>query len=298
MARLSDIEIFVAVVDGGTFTAAAATLDLSKSYVSRRLRALEDQLGVRLLDRTTRRRSLTDAGRAYHEQVAPLLEGLAGAERAVAALQAQPRGTLRLAAPQSFGLRWLQPALHEFMERWPELRVEVSFSERMIDVVADGFDLAIRGGSLEDSALVARRLAPITGVAVASPAYLSLMGTPTHPSQLSRYTCLDYAVRRTMPSWWFRGDEGEVSVSVEARLVSDSGAALVAAAEAGLGICYQPDFEVYDGLRAGRLVRLFPAWQAWDGALFAVYPHRRHLSPKVRLLVAHLVRSFAGPPWA
>lgn len=297
MNDLNDLRIFVRVVEAGSFTAAAEALGLSKSYASRRVRTLEDQLGARLMDRTTRRLSLTEAGRAFYEQAAPHLEGLAEAERAVSALQSAPRGTLRLAAPSSFGLRWLQPALHAFMARWPELRVEVSYDDRQVDVIADGFDLAIRGGRLADTSLVARKLAPMTGVVVASPAYLARAGTPDHPSELTRHACLDYAVASTVPRWWLSGPDGEVSVEVDARLVADNGQALVAAAVAGLGVAYQPDFLVRDELRAGRLVRLFPGWATWQGAFHAVYPHRRHLSPKVRLMVEHLVRAFEGPPW-
>lgn len=297
MEHLADIVIFVRVVDAGSFTAAAEGLSISKSYASRRVRALEDHLGARLLDRTTRRLSLTEAGRAFYEQAAPHLDGLADAERAVAALQSAPRGTLRLAAPLSFGLRWLQPALLGFMARWPELRVEVSFDDRTVDVVAEGYDLAIRGGRLVDSSLVARRLAPITGVVAASPAYLARAGTPTHPSELSRHACLDYAVATTMPRWWLSGPDGEVSAEVDALYLADNGLALVAAAVAGAGVVYQPDFLVRDDVRAGRLVQLFPGWQTWQGAFHAVYPHRRHLSPKVRLLVEHLVQAFDGPPW-
>lgn len=297
MNHLPDIAIFVAVVERGSFTSAADDLGISKSYASRRVRALEDHLGSRLMDRTTRRISLTEAGRAYYEQVAPHLEGLASAERAVAALQAEPRGTLRLAAPLSFGLRWLQPAVMDFMERWPELAVEVSFDDRTVDVVAEGFDLAIRGGRLLDSALVARKLAPITGVVVASPAYLAKHGRPEHPDELQHHRCLDYAVKTSMPQWWLEGPDGEHSARIEARLVADNGLALVEAARAGLGICYQPDFLVRDGVLAGELVPLFPGWRTWSGAFHAVYPHRRHLSPKVRLLVEHLVTAFEGPPW-
>lgn len=297
MDHLADIALFVRVVDGESFTAAAAALGISKSYASRRVRALEDHLGARLLDRTTRRLSLTDAGRAFYEQAAPHLDGLAAAEQAVAALQAEPRGTLRLAAPLSFGLRWLQPALLAFMARWPELRVEVSFDDRTVDVVAEGYDLAIRGGRMTDSSLVARRLAPIQGVVAASPAYLAAAGTPAHPADLARHRCLDYAIRASMPRWWLSGPQGEVSVEPDARLVTDSGQVLVAAAVAGLGVVYQPDFLVRDEILAGRLVPLFPGWRTWDGHFHAVYPHRRHLSPKVRLLVEHLVAAFDGPPW-
>lgn len=298
MARLSDIEVFVAVVDGGSFTTAASALGISKSYASRRVRALEDQLGARLLDRTTRRVSLTDAGRAYHDQVAPLLEGLADAEQAVAALQAEPRGTLRMAAPTSFGLRWLQPALTRFMERWPGLRVEISFNDRTIDLLADGFDLAIRGGRLADSTLVARRLAPFFGVVAASPAYLARRGRPEQPGDLLHHDCLDYSVRTSQLDWRFTGEGGQLSVPVKARMVADSGRALVVAAVDGLGICYQPDFELLHHIRSGALVQLLPAWRTWDAALYAIYPHRRHLSPKVRLLVEHMADEFAGPPWA
>jgi DNA-binding transcriptional LysR family regulator len=295
---LSDIALFARVVESGSFTAAAAELQISTSYASRRVRVLEDRLGARLLHRTTRQLALTDAGRAFYEQAAPHLEGLLDAERAVSALQSEPRGTLRIAAPLSFGLRWLQPALLPFLQRWPELRVEISFDDRTRDIVGEGFDLAIRGGRLADTSLVARRLCSFRGLLVASPAYLAARGRPSHPHQLAEHTLLDYAVTTSMPRWWFQGPEGELSVEGRGHLVADSGEALVAWARAGLGIAYQPEFLLADLLASGELEALLPDWQTWEGAFHAVYPHRRHLSPKVRLLVEHLAQALAGPPWA
>lgn len=294
---LSDIALFARVVEAGSFTAAAAELQITTSYASRRVRLLEDRLGARLLHRTTRKLALTDAGRAFYEEAAPHLEGLLDAERAVTALQAEPRGTLRIAAPRSFGLRWLQPALLPFLRRWPELRVEISFDDRIHDIVGEGYDLAIRGGRLGDTSLVARRLCSFRGVLVASPAYLALRGRPAHPTDLHQHSLLDYAVATSMPRWWFRGAEGEVSIDGRGRITTDSGDAILAWARAGLGIAYQPEFLLAETLRNGELEVLLPDWQTWEGSFHAVWPHRRHLSPKVRLLVEHLVEALAGPPW-
>lgn len=299
--HLGDLAFFVSVVEAGSFTAAARERKLSTSYLSRRLRLLEDALGVRLLHRTTRKLALTEAGRALYEQAAPHLEGLLDAGRAVGALQAEPRGILRLAAPHSFAMRWLLDPLGRFLARWPALRLEASFDDRTHDLIGEGYDLAIRGGRLPDTGLVARRLCGFRTLAAASPAWLARHGHPRHPQELAQATLLDYALTRSAPSWWFRSPAGEVrTVEVDPRraIVADSGEALIAWARAGLGVVYQPEFLLDDALRTGALVALLPDWGTAEAAFHAVYPSRRHVSPAVRLLVEHLVQELRGPPWA
>lgn len=299
--HLSDLAFFVSVVEAGSFTAAARERRLSTSYLSRRLRLLEDALGVRLLHRTTRKLALTDAGRALYEQAAPHLEGLLDAGRAAGAQQAEPRGILRLAAPHSFAMRWLLDPLGRFLARWPALRLEASFDDRTHDLIGEGYDLAIRGGRLPDTGLVARRLCGFQTVVAASPSWIARHGAPTHPQDLARATLLDYSLARSTPGWWFQsptGEERRVEVDPRRAIVADSGEALIAWARAGLGVVYQPEFLLHEPLRTGELVALLPGWRTWEAAFHAVYPTRRHLSPAVRLLVEHLVHELAGPPWA
>lgn len=298
MRSLSDVQVFVRVVEEGTFTAAAETLGISTSYASRQVKALEERLGAVLLARTTRSTSLTDVGRAYYERVAPLLEGLDDADQAVSSLAGEPRGTLRLATPVSFGLRYLSSALASFACRWPELRLDVAVSDRMVDLVADGFDLAVRGGRLADSSLFARRLAPFRGLLVGSPAYLERRGTPRTPADLDAHDGLLYTASVTRPGWWFRGPGGETVARPRPRMLADNGDTLAEAAIAGLGLAYQPEFIVGDALGDGRLVRLLPDHETFTGAIWAVYPHRRHLAAKVRLFVDFLVRRWQDPPWS
>lgn len=292
-----DLGILVAVVDMGSFTAAAKALGASTSYVSRRIKALEDELGVRLLERTTRRVRPTVAGQEYRDRVAPLLEGLDEAARAAVLQRAEPRGVLRLAAPTTFARRYLTQPIAAFCTRWPELRVEASYSDRTVDLVADGFDLAIRGVKRVDENLVARRILGFAGVVVASPDYLQRRGRPLHPCDLEAHACLVNTGLRTMPGWVFSRGGKTVHVDVQGPLHCDDGDALVAAAAAGMGICFEPEFLVAGALRSGAVVPLLTDWDPYEGALFAVYPTRRYLPVKVRLFIDHLVACWGEAPW-
>ncbi len=297
MDRFSDVEMFVAIVQEGGFTAAARRLGVSKSHVSRRIQALEDRLGARLLDRTTRTVRPTDAGVELHTRATRILADLDEAERAVRDLQSEPRGTLRINAPVSFGLRYVAPAVAGFMARWPELRVEASYSDRRVDVIAEGYDMVVRIGRLADSSLIVRRLARTRARIVGSPAYLERRGVPQTPEDLTAHACLRYAHQISGPTWALYGPEGEVTVRVDGPLGADNGDALLIAARAGLGLGYMPDFFVVDDLAAGRLVPVLDRWTAREDPISALYPHSRHLSAKVRLFVEHLAESFAARPW-
>jgi DNA-binding transcriptional LysR family regulator len=292
-----DLGILVAVVDLGSFTAAAASLSLSTSYVSRRVKALEDALGVRLLERTTRRVRPTAVGQAYRDQVAPLLEGLDEAARAAALLRAEPRGTLRLAAPTTFARRYMAEPIASFCAKWPELKVDASYSDRVVDLVADDFDLAIRGVQKVEENLVARRLLGFAGVLAASPDYLARWGRPEHPSDLESHACLVNTGLRTMPGWVFARDGETLRVDVDGPLCCDDGDALVAAAAAGMGICFEPDFLSASALRSGKIVPLLTDWPPYLGTLFAVYPNRRYLPVKVRFFIDHLLACWGQAPW-
>lgn len=297
MEPLSDVEVYVKVVELGSFTRAAEALGISTSYASRRVKALEDRLGVRLLERTTRRVRLTDAGRTYHDRVSPLLDGLEEAAREAASLRAEPRGLLRIAAPLAFGVRYLPEPVALFMRSWPELEVEVSYDDRNVDLVAEGFDLAIRGGRLSDESLIARRLVGFRGVVAASPAYLERRGRPERPEDLADHDCIVNTGLSTMPGWQFDTGRGLEPAPVKGRYRADSGEAVVRAAELGLGISYEPTFITQAGLVEGRLEALMPDVQTYTGAFYALYPHRAHLPAKVRLFIDHLVDCWAEPPW-
>lgn len=297
MGRLSDIEIFVAVVDQGGFTAAARVLGISKSYASRRVVALEDRVGTALLTRNTRHVSPTAVGEAFHQRCQAALELLEDAEQIVARELDEPRGLLRVSLPISFGLRHLAALVAEFLAAHPALQVQASYSDRKVDLVDEGYDLAVRIGTLADSDLVARRLATSELWLTASPAYLAQHGQVGSAAELAGHPGLIYTLTPDPRRWTVPGPEGTVQVAMEGRLVSDSGDALMAACRAGLGIGYHPDWMVADDVRAGRVVRLLAELPPVTQGIWAVWPRHRHLSPKVARFVGFLAERLQDPPW-
>lgn len=299
MHHLTALEAFVVVVDTGSFTAAAAELGVSKSHVSKLVSGLEDMLGVRLLHRTTRRLSLSDVGRAFYERCARALEEIADAEQAVTEASDSPRGTLRVSVPLSFGTRYIAPLVSEFVARYPHLRVEMDFSDRRVHLIDEGFDLVVRIGSLEDSSHIARRIAPTRGYLVASPGYLAARGVPQSPRDLKDHDCILYALSSSGPTWSFTTpDGGRTAVRVHGRVTMNNGDGIVAAASAGLGIAQLPDFLVADALADGRVVALLRDHVDEDRAIWAVYPHTRHLATRVRRFVDFLVERLGDDcPW-
>lgn len=300
MDRLAEMEVFVRVVEEGGFSAAARTLDMSKSAVSKRVSALEDRLGARLINRTTRKLALTDAGIAFHARAARIIAEAEEAEAAVSSLQAAPRGVLRVNAPVSFGINHLGGLLPSFLERYPDLSVDLVMNDRFVDLVDEGFDLAIRISSLEDSSLIARRLCGLNRVVVASPDYLARHGAPAHPTDLTRHACLLYTYLRRSGEWTLRHrDDGQdVRVRVEgAALRANNGDVLREAAIGGLGVTMMPTFIIGADLVAGRLVRLLPDWEDDTGGIYAVWPSGRFVPAKVRAFVDLLVEAFRRPPW-
>jgi len=296
--RLAALTAVVRVAECGSFSAAAARLNQSKSVVSRQVSALEASLGVRLFQRTTRALTLTEAGRRYVERVAPLLAELEQADQCLSALQAAPRGLVRLSAPMSFGIRHLAPALPEFLARYPELEIDLAMNDRFVDLVEEGFDLALRIGRLAPSSLVARRLAPLRRVVCASPAYLAAHGTPRTPDELSRHQCLGYTTLNPAGDWRFVTPEGRPwPVSAGGRLRANNGDTLRQAALAGLGLINQPSFIVGADLQAGSLVSLLTEFITQDGGIYAVWPGGRHLAPKVRVLIEFLAERFGPRPY-
>lgn len=281
-------EVFIEVMERGSFTEAADRLGISLSYASRRVRALEEQLGITLLARSTRRVAPTPEGQRYYEQLAPLWRGLAELDAITGSRAIEPNGDLRVALPLTFGLKRLQPLLDSFMERWPQVTVEASFSDRMGDLL--DADVTIRGGLLEDRALVARKLTDFHGVLAASPSYLERNPPIEAPSDLSEHDAVMYTLRRSFGARWTVG--GEV-VQPRARFRADSGDALVQAAVAGLGVVYQPDFLVDDAIAEGTLVPVLAGIETFTGAFWAI---RSRPVPTVTVdaLIEHLVQGLAS----
>lgn len=288
---------FVLVVDGRSFSHAARRLGVTRSAVSRQIAGLEDRLGARLLNRTTRRLSPTEAGGVYYEHCVRILAEAAAAERAVADLDEAPRGLLRINAPMSFGQGHLGPAIAEFLGRHEALRVDITLDDRVADLVGEGYDVAVRIAELPPSTLIARKLATNRRVLCAAPSYLARTGTPRRPHDLGRHTCLGYTYQTTGNDWRFRGPDGPVTVRIDPASSANNGDVLRQMALAGLGVALLPTFIAGDDLRQGRLVPLLAEWGDTDTGIYAVYPHSRHLSPKVRAFVDFLAARFAPRPY-
>lgn len=296
MDTLDSMRIFAAVAEAGSFVGAAARLELSPAAVSKAVAALEAHLATRLIQRTTRRMSLTEAGSAYLERASAILADIDSLEASVGALSAEPRGTLKINAPVSFGLRYLGPALAQFMRRYPRVTVDVTLGDRFVDLVDEGFDMALRITRKLDTQLVARPLASSRIVVCAAPAYLARHGTPRHPRDLARHRILFYTYG--IGEWQLSGPGGTHAVRIDGAARANNGDLIEALAVAGEGICVSPMFIAADDLRAGRLVRILPRHEAPRVGIYAVYPHRQYLSAKVRAWVDFLVETFGGqPPW-
>ena len=298
MDLLAAIEAFVRVAESNSFSEAARRLRLSKSVVSRQVSALEAELGVRLFHRTTRSLTLTEAGRGYFESTSRILEELEAARLAVSHLQATPRGLLRVNAPMSFGFLHLAPALPDFLALYPEVSVDLVMNDRFVDLVDEGFDVAVRIGALVDSSLVARRLAPVRRVMCASPAYLAARGVPATPDDLRHHDCLSNSNIATLHEWRFVTADGRPwPVDVKGRFRANNGDALRIAALRHLGIANLPSFIAGGALQAGTLVSVLDGFTLQDMSLNAVYPHARYLSPKVRAFVDFLAERFGPRPY-
>jgi DNA-binding transcriptional LysR family regulator len=292
MDPLDGIAAFARVVDSGSFSAAARRLNVSKSAISAHVQRLEARLGVRLLNRTTRRLSLTEAGAAYYRHCARILAEAEAAEQAATTLQREPRGTLRISAPESFGRMHVAPAVPAFLKRYPDLTLDINLSPAYENLVDKGLDLAIRIGKLEDSALVVRKLASSRLVLCAAPAYLEQRGTPRHAEDLASHNCLCANVLAWGDEWRLVGKHGEERVAVSGSLRSDNAEMLRAAALDGVGIATLPTWAVAEELRSGMLRRVLLGWEPPVSGIYAVYPGNRLMSMKVRVFVDHLARCF------
>ena len=285
MTEIGAIPVFVAVAENQGFAAAARRLGITKSAVSKRISALETHLGVQLFHRSTRSISLTEAGEAYLEHAVHALGYAQEAEDAVAALQGEPVGHLKLSVPMSFGQLHVAPAIPKFLKLYPSITMELSMDDRFIDLVDSGMDLALRAGTMPDSALVARRLAPIHSVIVASAEYLDRSGEPTHPQDLAGHNCLHYAYSRDPLEWRFLSADGEIAVKTKGNFRVNNSAALCTTLLAGMGIGRLPTFIAGEHLSSGRLRRVLLDYPMPEQALFAVFPERRHLPAKVRAFI-------------
>lgn len=299
MDRFQALQAFVRVVELGSFARAAERLGISTSAVSRQVSELESHLNVRLLQRTTRRLSLTDTGQSFYERGVQLLADLDEAESSVRAAAVLPQGTLRLTCGVTFGIRHVAPAIAEFIAQYPQVQVDIDLSDRAVDLVEEGFDLAIRIGAIGQQGLVSRRLGSTQLVCCASPAYLARHPAPIRvPADLAAHSCLSYTQVAVPNTWRFTGPDGaRHEFRVPPRHRVNNGRMLVELAAAGLGITNEPDFIVDPEIRAGRLVRVLDGFVAPASNIAAVYPSRRLLSTKVRTFVDFLARRFEAARW-
>lgn len=280
-ADFGEILVFTRVVRAGSFTAAAASLGMPKSTVSRKIAELEGRVGARLLQRTTRSVSLTDVGHAYYEFCARVVAELEEAEQVVSQMQATPRGLLRIATPVTFAV--LSPVLADYMRLYPEVQVEVYAEQRRVDLVEERFDLALRAGVLADTTLVARKVGVVRRCVLGAPSLLERLGPLRHPSELERHDCLVFAPEGS--TWTLGSGTKQVEVATRPRLLSNDYDVLRGVARAGFGLALLPEFQCIEDVEAGRLARALVGWSAREIPIFALYPSTRHLAPKVIALL-------------
>ena len=298
MDSLTDIVVFVRVVDDGSFTRAAERLKLSRSVVSKYVTRLEGRLGARLLNRTTRRLSLTEAGRIFYQRSRRGLQDIEEAEAEVSRLQEKPRGVLRINSPMSFGILHIAPALPEFLAQHPEVSVEMNLDDRVVDVIEEGFDVSIRIAEMPDSSLIARRLAPCRHVIVAAPAYLEKHGTPRTPEDLRDHNIISFSYQASAYDWHFISpDNKQISVPVSGSMQANNSLALREALLRGVGITRTPTFVVGKDVQDGHLLSILGNYRTLEVSIYLVYPQRRHLSPKVRAFVDFMADRISEPPY-
>jgi len=292
MDLLDSMKVYVLAVEKGSLSAAAAACGISATMAGNHLRTLEKRLGTQLLQRTTRRQHLTAFGEDYYARCKEILRLVAETDVQAQNLQLAPAGKLRITAPLTFGAEALMPAMAAYLERYPDVSIDVSLSDRVVDLVEEGFEAAIRIGQLPDSSLIARPLAPYRLMICASPDYLARRGTPRQPAELSQHECLSFSPA-ALAHWRLTGQDGVCSVPVSGRLQVNHGQALRVAALHGMGIVLQPAFLLETDVRAGRLVQLFPAHALPSRPLHVVYLPDRYRSPKLRSFVDFLVERFS-----
>ena len=297
MDKLNSIRAFTKVVQHSSFAAAARDLRLSRSAVSKYVMELEEELGVQLLSRTTRSVTATENGQAYYERCLAILSDLEEADLSATRLQAEVRGLLRINAPMSFGTLHLARAVADFMEKYPDLRIQLLLSDQQVDPVQEGFDVTLRIADLPSSSMIARRIAPARRAICASPSYLARHGTPKHPDDLRGHACLTYGHLATGNQWKLTGPDGDHWIAIPWTLCTNNAEVLRDAAVQGRGIALLPTFIAGADFQQGRLATILPGYQAPEISIYAIYPATRHLSLKVRVFIDFLVERFGGRPY-
>ncbi|NBO82873.1 MAG: LysR family transcriptional regulator [Betaproteobacteria bacterium] len=297
MDKFQEMRVFSAVVDASSFVAAADSLGMSKAAVSRYVSELEQRLGVRLMHRTTRKLSLTPEGEVFLARCRDILASIESSEAEISTRSVTASGLLKVSVPVSFGIRHLAPLWSEFLSDHPQVTLDVQLADRVIDLVDEGFDLAVRIARLPDSSLISRQLASTRLVLCAAPSYLKRRGTPAHPSELAQHDVLGYSLMAMGDQWQFTGPEGPLSVKVRPRMWTNNGDSCVAAALQGSGIQLQPTFLIDDELASGQLVEILPQFRSVELGIYAVYPSRKFVLPKVRAMVEFLANELGQAPW-
>ncbi len=297
MDRLMSMEVFTKVVEMRSFIAASEALGISRPMASKHIQALETNLGVRLLNRTTRKISLTEAGSAFILRCQTVLSEIDEAIAEAANMQVEPKGLLRINAPLTFARSYLARSIADFQAQYPQISIDLTLNDRVVDIVDEGFDLAIRIGVLADSSLIARKLAPCRVVLCAAPAYLEANGIPNHPTALANHNCLLYAYFDQEKVWTFADPDGELAIRVDGDFRTNFGEVLVEAAVAGRGIVLEPSFTVAPYIASGELVPLLQHFNPRELGIYAVYPPGRTLPQKARAFIDHLSRAFGPEPY-
>jgi len=298
MESLSDIAVFVQVVESGSFTAAADRLGISKSVVSKYVSRLEDQLGAQLLNRTTRKLHLTEVGRSFYERSQRGLVEIEEAKAEVSRLQDEPRGKLRINVPMSFGITHIAPIVQDFLKLYPGLSIDMNLEDRKVDLLEEGFDMAIRISELSDSSLIARRLGPCKHVICATPEYLKLNGTPHTPNELQNHNILSFKYQDSPTQWQLISPDGKAStVAVSGTIQMNNSLALREALLNHAGVMMTPTFNVGEDLKSGKLQAVLPQYKLRQLSIYAVYHHRRHLSPKIRAFIDYLADHISNTPY-
>ncbi|MEM9358220.1 MAG: LysR substrate-binding domain-containing protein [Pseudomonadota bacterium] len=294
MDRLSGMEAFVAVVEEGSFSAAARKLEISRAVVGKRVAALEKELGAQLLNRTTRHVSTTGAGTEFYERARSIVSEFAVANQELSRNQSEPAGIVKIGVPMSFGQTHLTPMLLDFMQQYPKIIVHLTLSDRFVDVLAEGYDLVLRIGEMEDSSLIMRRIASLDRILYASPDYIEKTGSPSSPTDLTHHRILHYGYERTGLIWQLRSETDTANVEVGASFCANNGEVLLAAAVADHGIALLPRFIADPELERGRLVRVLPEYAASSVDLVALWPSNRLLPTRVRRLIDFLIAQLTG----
>jgi DNA-binding transcriptional LysR family regulator len=295
MGLFRSMQVFVTTVQEGSMSAAAVKLGMSPAMVGQHVAALEERLSTRLLNRTTRRQSLTDFGTSYVEQCRDILERVAIADQDAEASQAEPRGQLKITAPTTFGAEVLMPALQRYRELAPGVTLDITLTDRNVDIVDEGFDIAFRLGELPDSRLIARHLAPYRMMICAAPDYLARRGKPVHPTDLSDHDAIGFTPAARSPWKLTRGND-EVQVVPRLSITVNSGQAVRMAARAGLGVIMQPSILLSSDIQAGLLVQLFPNWHLRERAMSLIYHRDRRMTPRLRSVISFAISEFGAAP--